>query len=221
MDLGFRYVETDLTTTADGVALVFHDPTLDRTTDQAGTIATLPYSTVSQARIGGREPIATLREFVTALPDACFNIDVKDTGSIGPLIELIEELELHDRVCIASFSERRRRRVLAGLTRPVCSSPGKMLLMAYFLTSPWLPAFLTRALMRSVHVLQIPTSYLGWRLVSAKSINRAHSLGLKVHVWTIDDPAQMHALLDLGIDGIMTDRADLLADAMVQRGYWR
>lgn len=220
LELGYQYVETDLNTTSDGVAMVFHDSTLDRTTDRGGAIAELPYAEVEKARIGGREPIATLPEFVAALPAARFNIDVKDAGSVAPLVRVIEEAGLHERICVASFSERRRRQVLAGLSRPVASSPGKSLLAAYFFLSPWLPAFLTRALMRGVNVLQIPRRHNRLELVTAKTVARAHSLGLKVHVWTIDEPAEMHELFNLGVDGIMTDRADLLAGVMRERGYW-
>ncbi|MHA7304341.1 glycerophosphodiester phosphodiesterase [Arthrobacter sp. TMN-49] len=220
LDLGYSYVETDVNTTADGVTVVFHDPTLDRVTDHDGAIAQLPYSVVSQARIGGREPIATLAELVAALPTALFNIDVKDQGSVVPLAELIEEWGLHDRVCLASFSGKRRRQVLARLSRPLANSPGKWHLASYFLLSPWLPSPLTRFLMRGVDVLQIPRRHGNFELVTAATVRRAHRLGLKVHVWTIDDPEQMHHLFELGVDGIMSDRADLLAEVMRQRGYW-
>lgn len=220
VELGYSYVETDLNTTADGVAMVFHDPTLDRTTDSKGAIAQLSAHEVARARIGGKEPIATLPEFFAALPEARFNIDVKDEGSVAPLIAAIEAGGLHDRVCVASFSESRRRKVLAGLSRPVASSPGKKLLMAYFLLSPLLPGFLTQRLMRSVDVLQIPRRYKALELATAGKVRRAHKLGLKVHVWTIDDPAEMHLLLDRGVDGVMTDRADLLRGVMRERGYW-
>ena len=219
-ELGYEYVETDINTTSDGVAVVFHDSTLDRTTDHCGAVAELPYSEVRRARIGGLEPIATLEEFFAALPNTCFNIDVKDAGSVEPLVAAIEEFGLHERVCVASFSERRRRRVLAQLSKPVASSPGKWLLVTYILFSPWLPPTLLRPLMRTVDVLQIPRYYKGWTVVTAAMVRRAHRLGLKVHVWTIDDPTHMHALFELGVDGIMTDRADLLAEVMHQRGYW-
>lgn len=220
LDLGYNYVETDLNTTADGVTVVFHDSTLDRTTDREGVIADLSHADVALARIGGREPIATLREFVTAFPTARFNIDVKDAGSVTTLISVIEEFGLHERVCVASFSERRRRQVLAGLSRATASSPGKWLLVAYFLLSPWLPGFLIRRLMRGTQVLQIPRRFKGLELVTAKRVQRAHRLGLKVHVWTINNAAEMDALFDVGVDGLMTDRADLLATVMRQRGYW-
>ena len=220
LDLGCSYLETDINTTADGVAVVFHDATLDRTTDRQGAIARLPYAAVSAARIAGRERIVTLDEFIVALPTARFNLDVKDAGSVGPVVEAIEKYGLHERVCVASFSEKRRRQVRAGLSREVASSPGRSLLAAYFLLSPWLPVRLRRLMMRDVDVLQIPTHFKGMKLVTAASVARAHQTGLKVHVWTVNDPARMHALFDMGVDGIMTDRADLLAEVMRQRGYW-
>ncbi|WP_245933509.1 glycerophosphodiester phosphodiesterase [Arthrobacter livingstonensis] len=220
VELGCQYLETDINTTADGVTLVFHDATLDRITDRDGTIAELPYAVVGKALIGGREHIATLREFFMALPAARFNIDVKDAGSVAPLAQLIEEMGLHERVCVASFSDRRRREVVSRLSRPVASSAGQKLLVAYFVLERWMPAPVLRALMRNVDVLQIPVRHNKVELVTRRSVARAHRLGLKMHVWTINDPGEMNRLLDLGVDGIMTDRADLLAGIMRERGCW-
>jgi glycerophosphoryl diester phosphodiesterase len=220
LELGYEYLETDINTTADGVTVVFHDASLDRITDKAGRIAELPYAVVREARIGGVQPISTLREFFEALPTARFNIDVKDAGSAATLAALIEEFGLHDRVCVASFSGKRRKDVLSRLSRPVASSPGQKLLLAYALLSPWLPIPLLRAMMAHVDVLQIPRRVKGVDLVTRRSVGRAHRAGLKMHVWTINEPAEMNQLLDLGVDGIMTDRADLLADVMSERGLW-
>lgn len=220
LELGYQYLETDINTTADGVTVVFHDTSLDRITDGAGRIAELPYAVVREARIGGEQPIPTLREFFEALPAARFNIDVKDTGSAATLAALIEEFGLHERVCVASFSGRRRKDVLSRLSRPVASSPGQKLLLAYALLSPWLPIPLLRAMMAGVDVLQIPRRAMRVDLVTRRSVGRAHRAGLKMHVWTINEPADMDQLLDLGVDGIMTDRADLLAAVMRRRGYW-
>nr|WP_218063018.1 glycerophosphodiester phosphodiesterase [Arthrobacter sp. SDTb3-6] len=220
LDLGYLYLETDINTTSDGVTMVFHDPTLDRVTDKGGAIAELPYAVVRQARVAGREPLPTLRELFASLPDANFNIDVKDGRSAANLAALIGEFGLHDRVCVASFSDRRRKDVLARLGRPVACSPGKTLLAAYFALQSWMPVPVLAAMMRTVDVLQVPTHYKSMRLVTRRSVAKAHRLGLKVHVWTINDPAQMHRLLDLGVDGIMTDRAELLAGVMRERGYW-
>ncbi len=220
LGLGYRYLETDINTTSDGVTLVFHDPTLDRITDRGGTVAELPYAVVKQALIGGRERITTLRELFEALPGANFNIDVKDAGSAATLAALVEEFGLHDRVCVTSFSDSRRRQVLSRLSRPVANAPGKKLLVAYFALQGWMPAPVLRAMMRQVDVLQIPCRYKKAELVTRRSVARAHRLGLQMHIWTINDPAEMNRLLDLGVDGIMTDRADLLAAVMRERGYW-
>ncbi|MGO4383686.1 glycerophosphodiester phosphodiesterase family protein [Specibacter sp. RAF43] len=218
--LGYSYLETDINTTADGVTVVFHDPSLDRITDRGGLIAELPYAVVRRALIGGREPIATLPELLRALPEAHFNIDVKDAASVAPLAAAIEEFGLHERVCVASFSDRRRLRVLALLSRPVASAAGKPGLAAFALLGPWLPRPLVRLFLPRVDVLAVPPTYRGRTLVTRRFVARAHRMGLRVQVWTVDDPAHMHRLLDLGVDGIMTDRADLLAAVMRERGYW-
>ncbi len=220
VELGFRYVETDLHTTADGVLLLFHDATLARVTDGAGQISALTAEQVSRARIGGTEAILTFAELVAALPGVRMNLDVKDAGSVPALAGAIEEFGLHERVCVASFSDRRRRAVLKRLSRPVASSAGRTLLAAFVFLGPWLPHPLLRWVLRGVDCLQVPMRYRGIRVVTGKSVARAHALGLKLHVWTINDPVQMHALFELGADGIMTDRADLLARVMQERGYW-
>lgn len=219
-DMGFKYLETDVNTTADGVTVVFHDASLDRVTDQGGLIAKLPYAVVREARIAGREPIATLAELVSALPHAKFNIDVKDAGSVVPLAETIELFGIHDRVCVASFSDKRRRAVLARLSKPVASAPGMNLMAIFVLFGPILPRPLLARLMRDVDVLQIPRRYRGIPVATARVVARAHSLGLKVHVWTINESTEMHELFDMGVDGVITDRADLLAAVMRERGYW-
>ncbi|WP_196811005.1 glycerophosphodiester phosphodiesterase [Arthrobacter sp. 35W] len=217
--LGFTHVETDVHTTSDGVVVIFHDSTLDRVSTGAGRINELPAAVVGRALIGGTEPIPTLAALVEAFPDLRFNLDVKDEASVAPLAALIEEHGLHDRVCVASFSDKRRRAVLKRLTRRTASSAG-VRTIALFTFLGWLPDPLLRRLLRGTDVLQIPVRMYGLALVTARSVARAHRLGLTMHVWTIDDPAQMHELFDLGVDGIMTDRADLLADVMQLRGYW-
>ena len=218
--LGYGYVETDVHTTADGVALVFHDPTLDRVTDVHGSIAALTAAQVAAARINGREPIPTLAELVTALPGVRINLDVKDDASVATVAAAIEKYRLHERVCVASFSDRRRRAVLRRLSRRTASSAGRGCTAAFVLLGPWLPQRLMRWLLRDVDCLQVPLTYRSIRVVTPHAIARAHALGLKVHVWTINAPAMMHRLFDMGVDGVMTDRADVLAAVMRERGYW-
>ncbi|WP_160669237.1 glycerophosphodiester phosphodiesterase [Pseudarthrobacter sp. ATCC 49987] len=224
VELGFQHLETDVHTTADGVLLLFHDETLDRVTDGRGRISELPAETVAQARIGGAEPIPLFEELATAFPDVRLNLDVKDWNSVDALAAAIERFGLHDRVLIASFSDRRRRAVLKQLSRPAASSAGMVSNALYILLGPVLPVPLLRLTagraLRGVHALQVPVSYGAVTVVTPGFVRRAHRDGLQVHVWTVNDPAEMHRLLDLGVDGIVTDRADLLKEVLQERGGW-
>lgn len=224
VELGFRYLETDVHTTADGVLLLFHDETLDRVTNGHGRVQDLAAADVAKARIDGREPIPTFDELVTLLPGARLNLDVKDWGSVHSTAAAIERHQVHHRVLVTSFSDRRRRAVLKLLSRPVASSAGVASSALFSLLGPVLPGPLFRQLMRralrDIQALQVPVRYGRFPVVTPGFIRRAHDLGLVVHVWTINEPAEMHRLLHLGVDGIVTDRADLLRDVLVQRGQW-
>jgi len=225
VELGFRYLETDVHTTSDGVLLLFHDETLDRVTDGKGRVAELPAAEVAKARIKGREPIPTFDELVTQLPDARLNLDVKDWGSVRSTAAAIERHQVHHRVLVTSFSDRRRRAVLKLLSQPVASSAGVASNALFTLLGPVLPRpvfqRLMRRTLRDVHALQVPVRYGRIPVVTAGFIRRAHELGLVVHVWTINEEAEMRRLLHLGVDGIVTDRADLLRDVLRARGQWR
>jgi glycerophosphoryl diester phosphodiesterase len=211
IDVGYRYLETDARATADGVLLAFHDQSLDRVTDRTGDIDALPHSEVTQARIGGREPIPLMEDLLTAWPDARFNIDVKAESSIAPLTRVLHHTNAWDRVCITSFSSRRlrhiraRMRVLSG--REVCTALGPRgvaALRARSLGGP-LTAFL-RAVAASAPCAQVPYRLGRAPFVTPRLLETAHGLGLQVHAWTVNEPAEMGRLLDLGVDGIMTAR---------------
>lgn len=221
-ELGYRWVETDVHATVDGVLVAFHDTTLDRTSDGAGTIAHLPWEVVARARIAGHEPIPRLEELLTQLPQVCVNIDVKSAGAVTPLIECIERCGAHDRVRIASFSDARRRAVLAGLTRPVRSSPGQSRTIALWLAAhlPVLGSPLVARLARGIDAVQIPERQGRLRVLTPRLLRVLHGAGLDVHVWTVNERADMERLLDLGVDGLITDRADVLKDVLVERGGW-
>lgn len=224
VDLGYQHLETDVHTTSDGVLLLFHDDTLERVTDGRGRISDLTAAEVAAARIGGLEPVPLFDELLTAFPHARMNLDVKDRDSIRSLAAAIERHGAHDRVLVASFSDRRRRAVLRLLSRPVASSAGVVTNGLFVLLGPLLPAGLLRLVLRrplrDVQALQVPVRHGVVRVVTPGFVRRAHRLGLVVHVWTINGPAEMHRLLDLGVDGIVTDRADLLKQVLQERGEW-
>lgn len=220
VDLGYTWGETDVHATADGILLAFHDETLDRTTDAGGVIAQLPWEVVSRARIAGEVPIPRLAELFERWPGLCVNIDVKSAGAIGPLVACIAEHDAYDRVRIASFSDARRLAVLAGLGRPVRSSPGQATIIRLWLAAHLVPPLFAR-LAQGYDALQIPARQGPVRVLTRRLLRVAHRAGVEVHVWTVNERAEMERLLDLGVDGLITDRADLLAEVLQERGEWR
>jgi len=218
VDLGYTYLETDVHATRDGGLFAFHDSALDRVTEHRGALAEMTSAEVGRALISGRESIPTMAALLEEFPRARFNIDIKSESAVGPLADLVRATAAHDRICVGSFSQRRinRFRLLAGGRVAVAAGPREVALLRL---SPH--ASLARLLLRGhAPVLQIPVRRKGVRVLTPGLLRRAHALGMHVHVWTIDDPQEMHALLDLGVDGMMTDRTDLLRDVLVARGQW-
>jgi glycerophosphoryl diester phosphodiesterase len=219
VDLGFRYLETDVHATSDGVLLAFHDQRLDRVTDRVGRVARLPYERVRLARIGGREPIPRFEELLTAFPDTRLNVDVKAPSAILPLVAAIQRAGALERVCVASFSGRRLTAVRAALGPRLCTalSPAEVVrLWRWSRRRAGQPPRLARGAV----CVQVPTALGRWLIVDERLVAAAHQLGLVVHVWTVDDPVLMTYLLDLGVDGIMTDRPAVLRAVLAERGVW-
>ncbi len=212
--LGYAYLETDAHATSDGVLVAFHDKTLDRVTDRTGAIASMPAKQVAEARIAGTEPIPLVEDLIGAWPDVRFNLDVKDAPAARPLAEVIRRTASWDRVCITSFSAGRLRATRRLLDRPVCmaTSPVGAAALRSGLPGRLLAQAFDR---RSVRCAQLPIG-----LATAPLIDRAHDAGLVVHVWTVNEAALMSSLLDLGVDGIMTDQTEMLREVMIDRGQW-
>ncbi|MDG4800877.1 glycerophosphodiester phosphodiesterase [Micromonospora sp. WMMD980] len=215
--LGYRYVETDVHATADGVPVVFHDPTLRRVTGEPGRIADLRWADLASVRVGGAAVVPRLDEVLAAWPAVRFNIDVKADGGAEPTVAAVGRAGAADRVLLASFSDARltRLRALAGPT--VATSLGMRGVARLRMASLHGRAL---RLPPSVVAAQVPVSYGPIPVVDRRLIAYCHRIGLQVHVWTIDEPTQMHHLLDLGVDGIMTDHVGVLRDVYRSRGHW-
>ncbi|MEV4644266.1 glycerophosphodiester phosphodiesterase family protein [Saccharopolyspora sp. NPDC049357] len=247
---GYRYIETDVHATSDGVAVIHHDASLDRTTDRDGDIASLPFSEVSRARIAGREPVASLDAALEEFPDLLLNIDVKADSATGPVLRTVRRHNAWDRVCLASFVDRRLT-LLRKVGGPrLLTSTGQRGVAALWAWSrlPWAPprsmrTSLTgfqwksglrlplksgpglqwksgqggeRGLIRGAAV-QVPARHKGLEVVDERFVGLAHRWGVEVHVWTVDEPSEMLRLLDLGVDGLVTDRPDLLNRLLRER----
>lgn len=219
VDLGYRYLETDAHGTADGVAVALHDATLDRTTDTKGNVAELPWEAVRKAKIGGVEPVPLFEDMLTTWPDVCVNVDIKGESAIEPVVQAIERTKSHDRVCVGSFSTARRRATVSRLSRPVATSAGTTEAVKFWKGVRRLGS--AAAAVSDVDALQVPWKAGPLRVVTPKDVETAHRLGKQVHVWTVNDRADMETLLDMGVDGLVSDRADILKDVLVARGQWQ
>ena len=211
--LGFTYVETDAHVTADGVVLAFHDDRLDRVTSMAGRINELPWSEVSRALVDDAEPIPLLEDILESWPEIRVNIDAKSDEVVEPLADLLTRLGCLDRVCIGSFSDSRLERLREVLGPDLCTSMGPRAVARVKATSYRLGSAVPPG-----DCLQVPVSSRGITLVDDRFIRRARAIGVPVHIWTIDDAVEMNRLLDMGADGIMTDRPAVLKSVLVQRG---
>ncbi|WP_438870578.1 glycerophosphodiester phosphodiesterase [Paractinoplanes bogorensis] len=215
--LGYRYVETDVHATADGVPVVFHDTTLDRVTDGTGRISSMTWADLRSVRIGGAAAVPRLDEVFAAWPHVRFNIDVKSDTGVAPTVACVRESGAADRVLLASFSDRRLARVRELAGPAVATSLGMRGVARLRMASL---AGLRLRLPPSVAAVQVPPRQGPFPVVDRRFVTLAHRLGLHVHVWTIDEPAEMNRLLDLGVDGIMTDRLTVLRDVYRARGVW-
>ena len=218
VDLGYRYLETDVQITADGTLVAFHDATLERVTDRTGRVDSMHWSELSEARIGGREPIVRLEDLLGAWPDVKFNLDIKAAGVLAPLVRLVTRMGVADRICLGSFSDARIAAARRLFGPAVCTSLGPRGVAALRLSS-YSPraAGLVRI---QAGCAQVPLQLGGRALVDERFLAAAHARGLQVHVWTVDDPDEARAMLDLGVDGIMTDRPAMLREVLEERGLW-
>ncbi|MFF3763780.1 glycerophosphodiester phosphodiesterase [Streptomyces sp. NPDC001922] len=218
---GYRYLETDVHVTADGALVAFHDATLDRVTDARGRIADLPWSEVRRARVAGTEPLPLFEELLESFPEARWNVDVKAEAALIPLLELVRRTGAWDRVCVGSFSEARVARAQRLAGPRLATSYGVRGVLALRLRSLGLPVRPRRTAV-AVQVPEAqPVPVLGsLRVVDRAFVRAAHARGLQVHVWTVNDADRMAALLDLGVDGIMTDHLDTLRTVLTDRGAW-
>lgn len=216
---GYGYLELDVRTTRDGVLVVFHDETLDRVSGGKGRIEEHDHAEVVHWKVAGHG-IPRFEDVLAAWPGVRLNVDIKDDRSVEPFAELVNRYAAHDRVLVASFSDARRRRVLDLLDAPTASSPGVATVAAAVLLGKLGLMSLARPWLHDVAAFQVPERRGRLRVVTPRFVAQAHRIGLHVHVWVIDDRAGIERLLDLGVDGLMTDRADVLATEMEARGFW-
>jgi len=227
ISLGYTYIETDVHVTRDGVVVAFHDDRLDRVTDRDGLISDLTIEEVEAADAGywytpdqGNtfpfrgcgEKVPRLEHLLTTFHDARVNIDPKNDAAVVPLLTVLHAQDAYDRVCVGSFSDRRLRWIRRLSNGRACTSMGSRA-AGLARVGSWLGA-VPRS---SADCVQLPVRSHGVRLIDKRLLAACHCHSLPVHVWTINNESEMEALLDLGVDGIMSDHPGLLAEVFARR----
>ena len=212
--LGYRHLDIDLQATSDGVLVAHHDDTLERLFGLPDAIADLTWERVAELRLPDGQPLARFDELVEAHPDALWNIELKDDGSIGPTIDLLRGRAMDRRVCLNTFNDLRMARIrrAAADLRPAYSTPVAVTLWLKAASYVRFLPFRT-----SAHATQAPVEDRGIKVLDRRYVERAHRAGLVVIAWTIDEVDEMQRLLDLGVDGILTDEPTALM-SLLDRG---
>jgi glycerophosphoryl diester phosphodiesterase len=196
LSAGATHIETDAHSTADGVAILFHD-------DALGGI---PISSYQRHELP--DYIPTLGEALSIFPHARFNIDIKSPGAIAAVAASVTSHDAMHRVLIASFSEARRATTHRLIPAANTSASAKSFALALIAAKLGILSMVRWAL-RDVDAIQIPLRALGLSTITERTVRAYKQAGVVVHVWTMNDPAQMRQLIELGVDGIVTDRTDL------------
>lgn len=225
VELGYRFLETDLHATRDGVLVTIHDGTVDRTTDGHGKVSGFSLAELQRLDAGyafekdGDHPhrgtgvyVPTLEEVMAEFPDTVVTLDLKADHLEPILARLLERRGWRDRVIVGSFSDRRLRRFRREAGGAVATSAGRVETLRC-----WTSARRGRVPATPADALQVPATAGLLTLVDRKMVAAAHAALKQVHVWTINEPAEMHRLLDLGVDGLITDRPDLLNEVLAAR----
>lgn len=228
VEMGYSHIETDLHITSDGVLVCVHDDTVDRTTDGSGPVSSLTLGDLRRLDAGYRHgtkagfpfrgkgvAVPSFEEALSSFPETRFVVDLKADGLAGPLAELLGRTGAHHRLIVGAFSDERLDEFRVVTNGRVATSTGSTLSRMWVLASR-----VGRHGGGDASALQLPTQIRGVKVVDGKLIGAAHDAGLQVHVWTVNRRDDMAQLLDMGVDGLVTDRPDVLKGLLEERGQW-
>jgi len=216
VEAGADILETDIHVSKDGEAVIAHDPDLARLTGRTGRIADYTANQLSQMDLGAGQGFLRLADALEALPGQKFNIDLKEFDVVEACVDVVTGLRAQERVLLASFDEKTRRTAAQKLPGVVTSATPSHVLEGKARSWLGLPSQ-SWSLPPGMVALQVPATRFGMALVTPSFVSMAHRKGLEVHVWTINDAATMSRFWDMGVDGIVTDRADIAHEARESR----
>ena len=210
LDIGCEYIETDVQLSKDGIPYIFHDDDLVRIMEVDKKFSDLESSEIKALKIFEHYSIPTLQECLQKFPNMKFNIDLKTDAVKHAALHIIKEENAMHRICIASFSDERI--AYARKYAPeLCFSMGPREILNLKLKTWGLSSKISHG-----NCVQVPIYQYGLKIVTKRFVKKIHALGLKIHVWTINDASTMQRLIDIGVDGIITDKPKLLKGLLSQ-----
>lgn len=222
VDLGYRYFELDVHATRDGKVIVFHDHDLDRLTDGTGWVWDHDWADLrpldaahsfdrrrGYPRRGEGIRIPLLEEILTTFPDVMVNVELKQDGIEEAVADELRRLDAFDRVMIGSFSDARIALFREVTKGAVATSAGQHEVRRLYSLG-----VRGRPVDTEADAVQVPARYGGLKVPTRRFIRAIHEAGKQIHVWTVNSPSPMKRLLAAGVDGIMTDRPDLLNEVV-------
>lgn len=215
LDLGYRVIETDIHSSKDGTAYIFHDNTLERLTGENLKISNLKDVDIDSLKVNQSSIIPRLSNVFEEFPEALFNLDAKTWEATIPVANTIKNMECSSRVCIGSFNNERINAIIRELGVETCHGMGTSNVIKFYFG-----AQLGIEQNFTAQCIQLPIGQFGISFMTEKVLQYARKLGIKIHFWTINDSVTMQRLLELDVDGIMTDDCVLLKDVMKKQNKW-
>ena len=207
VEMGYKYIETDLRMTLDRQVIAFHDSDLNRLFGIDVQVNDLTFNEIANLFREENCKLLTLEDLLKSFPETKFNIDLKENNVTKDSIDIVSNLDAFNRVCFASFNSSRTMEVLDFNQSAFVSMGLKDVAKFKFF----------KMHNKYIKFLQIPLVWNGIKVVTKNLINKAQDKGLLVHVWTIDDRKTINNLIDLGVNGIVTDEPELLMEIMKER----
>lgn len=207
IQMGYEYIETDLRMTLDGEVIAFHDPDLKRLFNLDLLVKDLTFNEIANLFKEKNCRLLTLEDALKEFPHVNFNIDLKVKEAIQHSVKVVADLNSFDRVCFASFHSSHTKKVLHLNQNAIVSMSMKDVALFKFF----------KIYNKRIKVIQIPIKWKGIKLLTRNLMQEAYKNNLLVHVWTVNDEVTINNLIDIGVNGIITDQPELLMKTMKER----
>jgi len=215
VEIGYEFLETDVHINADGELMAFHDSTIDRVTNYEGELKNFTSNQLKKIKINDKFNIPLLADLIEAFASIFFSVDMKTDDTVIPLIKLVNRMGVKDRICFASFNQKRLKYVRDEYLNKCITSLGPNEIAQTKLFS-----ILGKKIHIKSRIASLPISKYKIQLLNKSHIEFLKSSNIKVIAWTINKTEEMKHLINMGVDGIMTDNISSLKKILIKKNLW-